>query len=68
MSVNLYDETGRLLVHKEVIPSVTHNEYSMELFLFCSFDENEYFRWAQGGSVSKSVSVQAPSDSSDMQI
>lgn len=51
MSVNLYDETGRLLVHKEVFPSVTHNEYITELFLFCSFDEDERFRWAQGNYV-----------------
>lgn len=51
MSINLYDETGRLLVHKEVFPSVTHNEYITELFLYCSFDEDERFRWAQGNYV-----------------
>lgn len=51
MSVNLYAETGCLLVNKEVYPSVTHNEYITELFLFCSFDEDERFRWAQGNYV-----------------
>ena len=51
MSVNLYDETGRLLVHKEVFPSITHNEYSTDLFLFCSFDKDESFRWAPGNYV-----------------
>ena len=51
MSVNLYDETGQLLVHKEVFPSVAHTEYITELFLCCSFDEDETFRWAQGNYV-----------------
>lgn len=51
MSVNLYDETGQLLVHKEVFPSVIHTEYITDLFLFCSFDKDESFRWAQGNYV-----------------
>ena len=60
------------------LPTVIYTEGDMGLYYtylsdgtkieVCGYDDNEPTRYAVLGSVSKSVSGQAPSDSSDMQI
>ncbi len=53
MSVNLYDETGRLLVHKEVRATTTC-DFDLglkEIYMLCTFGEDETFRWTPGNYV-----------------
>lgn len=51
MVVNLYDETGRLLVHKEIRATLTQLDNGTDLSLLASFDEDETFHWEEGNYV-----------------